>query len=307
MQKETLEKLRKYPSKTLEVFFEKSTKAKALNKAMENLPDYFDIAVILDADNVMEEDFLLKVNEAYVAGYQVMQGHRTAKNLNTRFARLDAVSEEINNHIFRKGHQVLGLSSALIGSGMAFDYQLHKDYMAQIQALGGFDKELEIRLLRDKVHLKYLNHALVYDEKVQNPEVFERQRTRWIAAQIRYGMKYFLPSFGHLLTRGNLDYFNKVLQFVLLPRLILLGLLGILPFASLLISYQCFATLMGLFLINVFTLAIAVPKKLLTKDIFISLLGLPKAFISMLLSTLKINKARKSFLHTPHSSLNANK
>jgi len=34
-------------------------------------------------------------------------------------ALLDGISEEINNNIFRKGHQTLGLSSALIGSGMA--------------------------------------------------------------------------------------------------------------------------------------------------------------------------------------------
>jgi hypothetical protein len=49
-----------------------------------------------------------------------VQGHRTAKNTNNSWAILDAISEEINNNIFRKGHRVLGLSSAIIGSGMAF-------------------------------------------------------------------------------------------------------------------------------------------------------------------------------------------
>jgi hypothetical protein len=33
---------------------------------------------------------------------------------NNSWAILDAISEEINNNIFRKGHRVLGLSSAII-------------------------------------------------------------------------------------------------------------------------------------------------------------------------------------------------
>ncbi|MDX2302975.1 MAG: glycosyltransferase family 2 protein [Microscillaceae bacterium] len=307
LQAKTLEALKSYPARILEVFFEKSTKAKALNKAMELLPAGFDLVLILDADNHLEADFLQKINIAYSEGYLVIQAHRTAKNLNTRFARLDAVSEEINNHIFRKGHQVLGLSSALIGSGMALEYQLHKNYLAQIQALGGFDKELELRLLKDGVFIKYLQEAWVYDEKVQNPEVFERQRTRWIAAQIRYGMKYFLPAFKELIFKGNIDYFNKALQFVLLPRLILLGLLGVLAVLSPWLGYYWMGIWFTLFLVNILTLFIGIPLRLLNKDIFISLLSLPLAFYKMVLSTLKFSKANKSFLHTPHSSLNTHK
>ena len=64
-----------------------------------------------------------------------MQGHRVAKNHNTNLATLDAVSEEINNNIFRSGHRAIGLSSALIGSGMAFDYELIKSEMAKIDAI----------------------------------------------------------------------------------------------------------------------------------------------------------------------------
>ena len=44
----------------------------------------------------------------------------------TNTAVLDAVSEEINNSIFRKGHTRLGFSSGLSGSGMAFEYDLFK-------------------------------------------------------------------------------------------------------------------------------------------------------------------------------------
>ena len=148
-EQKTLEALKALPIILIEVSFETSTKSKALNAAMAQIGDSYDVALILDADNIMESDFIGKMNQAFDQGFKVVQGHRIAKNTNTSFAILDAISEEVNNHIFRKGHRVLGFSSALIGSGMAFDYQYFKSTMANIKAIGGFDKELELTLLRD--------------------------------------------------------------------------------------------------------------------------------------------------------------
>jgi cellulose synthase/poly-beta-1,6-N-acetylglucosamine synthase-like glycosyltransferase len=45
------------PIKLIEVSFDKSTKSKTLNKAMATLDQDYDIAVVLDADNVMAPDF----------------------------------------------------------------------------------------------------------------------------------------------------------------------------------------------------------------------------------------------------------
>ena len=147
--KETVDKLKELPLKVNEVYFEKSSKAKSLNKTMEMLSDEYEVALVLDADNIMANDFINQMNQAFNQGFIAVQGHRLAKNTNTHFAVLDALSEEINNHIFRRGHRVLGLSAALIGSGMAFDYQLYKSLMRQIDSFGE-DKELEHKLLQKK-------------------------------------------------------------------------------------------------------------------------------------------------------------
>jgi len=149
-QKDTLDYLKTLPIKVIEVKFDKSTKSKALNKAMEQLTEEYDIALILDADNLMARNFLSKINATFEKGFIAVQGHRTAKNMDTSLALLDAISEEINNHIFRKGHRVLGLSSAIIGSAMAFRYPLFKDLMLSITAVGGFDKEIELKELMKK-------------------------------------------------------------------------------------------------------------------------------------------------------------
>jgi len=99
----TLEKLRQIPVHVFEVSFDKSTKTKSLNEGFKRINKQYDIALICDADNVLQKDFLQKINEAFIDGAKAVQGRRVAKNLDTSFAILDACSEAINNNIFRKG------------------------------------------------------------------------------------------------------------------------------------------------------------------------------------------------------------
>ena len=230
LKKQTINGLNKLPIKLVEVSFENSTKAKALNTAMEQLNNNYDYALILDADNIMEGEFLKKLNTAFKYDFRVVQGHRKAKNLNTSFAILDAASEEINNHIFRKGHAALGLSAGLIGSGMAFEYKLFKSIMKPIKAVGGFDKELEFELAKAKIKIEYLQDAIVLDEKIQKPIDFSIQRKRWLATQFIYLKRNFIEGWKQLFLKQNINLFDKVWQMLVPPRLLLIGLTFLIAF-----------------------------------------------------------------------------
>lgn len=302
LQPDTLRQLRAMPIQVVEVSFDKSTKAKALNVALQQLPDAYDIAVVLDADNLMAPDFLRQVNQAFSQGWRIVQGHRVAKNTDSSVAVLDAISEEINNHIFRQGHRSVGLSAALIGSGMAFDYTLLRKIMPDVQAVGGFDKELEMRLLSRGIPFGYLENAFVYDEKVPNEAVFERQRTRWIAAQYKYLRLNFWPGLSALF-RGNIDYADKVFQTMLPPRILLLGTLILGVLASGLLSSRFFflftVTQLALLLV---TFYMSIPAALLRQIGPAELLKLPVLFTSFLKSIYKMKTAKNQFLHTPHGA-----
>lgn len=308
----TICKLQKLPVTLIEVAFEESTKSKALNKAMETLGDAYEVALVLDADNVMEFDFIERVNQAFNKGYNVVQGHRIAKNTNTAFAILDAVSEEINNHIFRKGHRVLGLSSALIGSGMAFDYPFFKSVMANVNAVGGFDKELELKLLRDRNKIEYLHEALVLDEKVQKSEVFANQRKRWLSAQFVYFRRFVASGFKELLVRGNVDFADKVYQMIAPPRVLLLGLVALITFFYGLFEQYVTTSLLNtpsyywyiMLTLVVFAFILAVPRKYYNSDTIKAVLSLPKAFGIIFLSLFRLKGANKRFIHTQHGAVN---
>ncbi len=305
---ETLQILRGLPVKLIEVQFDKSTKSKALNRAMETLKVPYDIAVVLDADNIMASDFLAKINAAFDKGYIAVQGHRRAKNLNNSWAILDAASEEINNHIFRKGHRAAGLSSAIIGSGMAFEYGFFKSMMSQVHAVGGFDKEIELKMLKERIKIAYLDDAMVYDEKIQEADVFGNQRRRWLSAQFHYFRTGFPDACKHLLLKGNLDYFDKAIQFIQPPRILLLagvvllgtafavtnGILGLSFFYSMnwiILALAC-----------IFSLLISVPRSFYNSKTLAAVAGLPRGAFMMLLSLLKIRGANKTFIHTKHTT-----
>jgi cellulose synthase/poly-beta-1,6-N-acetylglucosamine synthase-like glycosyltransferase len=305
---ETLAALRALPIKLIEVSFDKSTKSKALNKAMAALTREYDIAVVLDADNVMAPDFLKKINAAFEHDFIAVQGHRTAKNTNNSWAILDAISEEINNNIFRKGHRVLGLSSAIIGSGMAFRYNYFKSLMSTVTAIGGFDKEIELKMLKEGLKIVYLDDALVFDEKIQKAEVFGNQRRRWLSAQFHYFRKDFLTALKDLILKGNVDYFDKAIQFIQPPRILLLGAVIFFSFGFVLANY--FLENQNLYVIYWVVLLVAcvlsfifsVPRSFYNLKTLGALASLPKGMFTMLLSLLKIKGANKTFIHTQHTS-----
>ena len=308
-QPETITRLKELPIIVIEVKFDKSTKSKALNKAMEQLADNYDIAVVLDADNIMAADFLTKVNATFEGKYMAVQGHRAAKNMDTALAILDAASEEINNHIFRKGHRVLGFSSAIIGSGMAFKYDFFKNMMSSVTAIGGFDKEIELKMLKGNHKIEYLHDALVYDEKVQKAEVFSNQRRRWLSAQLHYFLQDIGSSTKALITKGNIDYFDKAIQFIQPPRILLLGAVLAISTLFMVVNYffgiTIWYNLLWVKLVGVCVLAFlfSVPRSFYNMGTLKAMLSLPKGMLLMLGSLLKIKGANKQFIHTKHSAV----
>ena len=303
---ETMAKLKQLPIKVIEVKFDKSTKSKALNAAMAALNDAYEVAVVLDADNLMEKEFLTKINAAFEEDVVAVQGHRAAKNQNNNWAVLDAISEEINNHIFRKGHRAVGLSSAIIGSGMAFQYPYFKNLMATVTAVGGFDKEIELKMLKEGHTIAYLDDAYVYDEKIQSSDAFSKQRRRWLAAQWHYFRTGFFPSLYALITKGNADYFDKAIQFIQPPRILLLAAVLMTGTVCIIINLLTGNSLsltwvwLGLIVACVLALALSIPRAMYNRKMLAAIGGLPKGMLLMLKSLLSIKGANKTFLHTTH-------
>ena len=311
MQPETNQKLSELPITLLQPVFEKSSKAKALQYAISEAeggrlnvegPIHFDYVIILDADNVVESRFLEQLNEECAKGYKAIQCHRSAKNNDNDIAVLDGVSEEINNTIFRKAHNRIGLSSALIGSGMCFDYQWFKDNVYKLSTAGE-DRELEALLIKQKVYIHYEPDIHVFDEKVSNKDNFQKQRLRWMTAQIQ-SLFSLLPYIPTAIATFNLDFIDKTIQQALIPRsMLVVGTFGMAIFMtvfSLIFSFHWYIKWWCLFLAICIALYIATPKQLRSHSVFGKILSLPKLVWKMVLNILKIDRKNTDFIHTTH-------
>ena len=219
-------RLAQYPITLLTPNFAESTKAKSLQYAILNLPEFkiYDIVLILDADNIVEQDFLQKVNEAFeIAATKAIQTHRISKNRDTTVARLGAIFEEINNAIFRRGHINMGLSSALAGSGTAYDFNWFKTNVMKTKTAGE-DKELEALLLRQEIFIDYFEDIYVYGEKKRTTTKLNQQRGRWVAQQFHNVIRNikFLPG---AIFRKQYDLADKIIQWMLLPRTTMMAII----------------------------------------------------------------------------------
>ena len=307
MQSETNQKLSELPITLFQPVFEKSSKAKAMQYAITKVesgelnidckPD-FDYVVILDADNVVEPHFLDRLNEVCAKGYKAIQCHRCAKNDDNDIAVLDGVSEEINNTIFRKAHNRIGLSSALIGSGMCFDYQWFKNNVFKLSTAGE-DRELEALLLKQKVYIRYEPDIHVFDEKVSNQENFQKQRLRWMTAQIQ-SLFNLLPYIPRAISTMNLDFIDKTIQQALIPRSMLVVITLAMSLLMTVVSTIWSIKWWCLFLGTCIALYLATPKQLRKHSIFGKILSLPKLVWKMVLNILKIDRKNTDFIHTSH-------
>lgn len=304
LQQETLVTLNQLPINVITVSFESSTKVKAITKALNSLPDNYDYAVILDADNIMEQDFLTKMSDVLATGLRAIQGQRKPKNINTTLSFLDGLSEAINNHIYRQGTVALGLSASINGSGVVFDYQLFKNKITTMDSIGGFDRELELLLLKEGVKVYYYKEAFVLDEKVSKSKSFQNQRLRWISSQYFYLRKYFTEGLTALF-KGDFTFFNSaVLRNIQLPRLINIGLLSTLTVVSLFVApylQYSYKLWIALFTLNTVAIMMAIPREFWSKKLVTSIFSLPFIFIQMFLLLFRLKGANKKFIHTQHS------
>ena len=292
--------LRTLPITLLTPTFEKSSKAKAMQYAIETVGAGFDNVIVLDADNVVQPDFLKKLNILCNAGYEVIQCHRCAKNSKGDVAMLDGASEEINNTIFRKAHNRLGLSSALIGSGMCFTYDLFCKNVFQLSTAGE-DREMEALLLRQGIFIKYAAEIHVFDEKVNNKDNFQRQRMRWMTAQVQSLFRQ-LPQIPSAIAHGNLNFVDKTIQQALIPRSILIVLLTLTAGFMTLIAPVWSTKWWILLAILAGSLIIAIPAQLRSIALFGKVLAVPGLVWRMLKNLLHLDRKNTDFLHTTHNS-----
>ena len=287
-------RLAQQPITLLTPNFSKSSRAKSLQLAINNLPQFklYDIAVVLNPGNIVEPEFLSQLNEAYeAAGTKAIQCHMLSQNRDTVSARLSAIFEEINNSIFRRGHVTLGLSAAAASSAMAFDFNWFKANIMTTNTSWD-DKELESRLLRQHIFVDYFDDIMVFSEKTRNAEDFNRQRGRWLLSHLSTIVRNirYLPG---AIIRRHYDLADKIIQWMLLPRMLMMA---IIIFMSVIMPFIYFSLALkwwALFAIVLFIFALATPNYLVDDKWDRTFFLIPVILMTSVLSKTRFGKKLK--------------
>jgi len=278
-----------------------NAKIKSIQYAFDHFVKKHDAIIIFDSDNLVHPAFLEVMNKHLQKGYQVIQADFKPKNTDSNFARMDAIGDMFNFFIERELRMRLGLSATIWGSGVVFDYDLYKGIEYR-DLLGGFDKKLQAHFVQKVHRIGFAPEAILFDEKIATGQSLENQRIRWIQSYF----KYFKESF-QIFMKGirNLDFNLVYFGFILLrpPLFIVLGCALLITGINFFVSLPHFYLWLGIWLsfIGSFIAIVAIKGK----DIrFIkTILFIPLFVLRQATALLKLNKAKKSFIKTPHTKL----
>ncbi|MFZ4395437.1 MAG: glycosyltransferase family 2 protein [Kiritimatiellia bacterium] len=158
-------------------------KGQALNWAMrERLSAWavpFDAVVIMDADSIVNPDFLWFLDEQLGRGYEALQGYYGVQNPleNWRTSLLTASLAAF--HFLRPlGRDLLGLPCGLKGNGMCFSRRLVEQYGYPASSVVE-DVELALFYLRQGVRVKFVPGAQVLGQMAVSARAAGTQRARW--------------------------------------------------------------------------------------------------------------------------------
>jgi len=290
--------LAQQPITLLTPTYEKHSRTKALQLAINNLPQFkiYDAVLVLEAGDVVEPEFLEQMNDAFeAAGTKAIQAHKVSLNRDSTSARLGAVFEEINNSIFRRGHISVGLSTALARSGIVFDFTWFRDYIQNAKPTWT-EKELELTLLRQRIYIDYFDNISVYNEKTRHAEEFNREHRNWIWAQF----KSFVRNIRYLplaVMNRQYDLADKILQWTLFPRMILMVIVLLMcvfiPFIYLSAAFKWWL----LFTIILLIFAVATPNYLVDEKWDSTFFKLPFILFSSLLKKFPFGKKLLDYIN----------
>ena len=300
LQPATLAELRRMPIRVLEASFENSSNARALNFAVGEIgPDGAEAVAILDADNLAGREFIARMNDALDSGIQAVQApHGQEPRYGHRRTRRS-----------ERGGQQLDLPPRACGAGILFgaDRLGHGLRLQMVPrkyrpccTTSGEDKELEALLLRQNIYIDYLDDVRVLDEKVQGEGAYYNQRRRWIAAQF-YALSSAVRQLPGAILSGNTDYCDKLLQWCLPPRILLLGLVPLWAVVMTVCAPMGSIKWWVAVLLLLLAMAMALPDEQADARLGHALRRMPVLFLLTLANLFRLRGTKDKFIHTEHT------
>jgi len=280
-----------------------NNKVASLQYGLDHFHEPDEVLVIFDPDNLVHPNFLHILNTWYNKGYQAVQGNLQSKNKESIYAQLDSLGVLVGNFLERDVRSMLGLSVNIWGCGVSVKKEVYQKIIYDSKSrLGGFDKHMQTEIAKNVSRIAYAQEAIVYDEKVDDGNNFERQRIRWITAYFKFLGEAFRLLFIGLRKRDfNLVYFAYNL--IRLPWFLLLLVAVIIAGTDWLIYpmlTRAWLLILTLFFLSFVTI---VATRAEGRSLAKALWYIPLLFYHQLRALFRIRIGKKTMLKTEHSKI----
>ena len=193
-----------------------NNKGLALRVAMEKLQDKYDAFVVFDADNEVNENFMLSINQTLGNGYRVAKSRIIAKNrINSAIATCYDIHFATANQFLNRARVRLGLSARVIGTGFAVKSEFIKE-------IGGFktktiteDAEFFAICASKGEAIGFCEGAIAYDEQPTDFKTSMIQRKRWMSGIMQvFNYKKLDLVYGILHKKSRFYSIDASIQFI---------------------------------------------------------------------------------------------
>jgi len=162
---------------------EHKTKGFALQYLLEKIEeDYgrmtFEGYFIFDADNLLNNDYISKMNDAFDSGEKIITSYRNTKNFDENWIASTYALHWIRS--IRANHRarsVFRLATNIQGTGFLFTNEIVKDGWKYTSLTE--DRALTADAVAQGYRITYNDEAMFYDEQPTSLKIALRQRTRW--------------------------------------------------------------------------------------------------------------------------------
>ncbi len=158
--------------------------------------EHFDGFFILDADNILDGQFISKMNDAYIANGEqsVITSFRNSKNFGSNImSALYGLYFVYGCRIESRGRTVLGCSTRVQGTGYIVPAKALENGWKYVTLTE--DWEITADQIIGNTPVVYCDEAMFYDEQPMTWRIMWRQRLRWM----RGHTLVFLQRFGDLV------------------------------------------------------------------------------------------------------------
>lgn len=185
---------------------EERTKGFALKFLFENIEkDYgietFEGYFIFDSDNLLNRDYVTKMNDAFDAGEKIITSYRNSKNFDENWVASTYALHWIRSVRFRhRARSVFRLATNIQGTGFLFANELVKDGWKYTSLTE--DRAFTADAVAHGYKISYQDEAMFYDEQPTSFRISIRQRIRWSKGHILAFLDTGWPLFKNIFV-GN--------------------------------------------------------------------------------------------------------